>query len=707
MRGPRRRVSGRALLFAGLHLAVLSAFAVAQPLFDLLARNLEFFIARDSTKWDIIALALVLTFLVPGVLLGLEALVGLVDERLQRSLHLVFVGGLTAVFVLQVLSRTNGSGRVLVPVAAVVGALAAYAYRRLRPARTFLTVLGPAPLLFAGLFLLHSPATTLTLEEEAHASAPRISSRTPVVVLVLDEFPSTSLLDERGSIDAVRYPNFAALAGTATWFRNATTVATETSLAVPAILTGAYSKPDQVPIAAEHPRNLFTLLGRSYDLDVLESVTRLCPQELCPRVNAAPFSERMESLLSDTGVVYLHVVLPDDLRRRLPSIEGAWADFAGPGARRAEARERRALGGLRRGFLQKRLLSASVRGRGPSFRLFVASLQRSARPRLAFLHALLPHFPWEYLPSGRRYPNAHSIAGLSEDRWTGDEFLVEQGYQRHLLQVGYVDRLLGRLLGRLHSTGLLDRSLLVVTADHGVSFRAGQPRRGISASNLADLAFVPLFIKAPRQREGRIVDAPVETIDVLPTIADLLDVQLPWPVDGRSAFGSARRKRILMVTPSGEPLVLDPRALQRSRDALLARKIALFGTGTAPRGLFGIGPHPELLGARVPAAPRIGGAVRAELDQAELFENVQPRSGSVPARITGRIDGGDAPAERDLAVAVNGTVVAVGRSFEFQDSESFSIMVPESAFEIGPNEVDVFAVTSVGSGVRLGLLTPP
>ena len=62
-------------------------------------------------------------------------------------------------------------------------------------------------------------------------------------------------------------------------------------------------------------------------------------------------------------------------------------------------------------------------------------------------------------------------------RWVDDEWPVLQEYRRHLTQVRYVDTLLGRLLDRLKAQGLYDRSLVVVTGDHGVSFRPGVPSR--------------------------------------------------------------------------------------------------------------------------------------------------------------------------------------------------------------------------------------
>ena len=85
----------------------------------------------------------------------------------------------------------------------------------------------------------------------------------PIVFIILDEFPTTSLLNEHHQIDAVRYPNFAALARNATWFRNTTTVSSATAQAVPAILTGKYPDTGQrLPHAADHPHNSVYAVGR-------------------------------------------------------------------------------------------------------------------------------------------------------------------------------------------------------------------------------------------------------------------------------------------------------------------------------------------------------------------------------------------------------------------------------------------------------------
>ena len=90
--------------------------------------------------------------------------------------------------------------------------------------------------------------------------------------------------------------------------------------------------------------------------------------------------------------------------------------------------------------------------------------------------------------------------------------------------------------------GVYDQALVIVTADHGASYRESTPRRGISVRNLADIVRVPLFIKLPGQRDGAIVDGIAESVDVLPTIADVLGMRLPFPVDGRSLVGERQAR---------------------------------------------------------------------------------------------------------------------------------------------------------------------
>ena len=137
-------------------------------------------------------------------------------------------------------------------------------------------------------------------------------------------------------------------------------------------------------------------------------------------------------------------------------------------------------------------------------------------------------------------------AGARTRSGTSNQAAVDQYWQRHLLQLGYADRVLGRLLDRLHASGLYDRAVLVVTADHGVSFRAGQKRRPLSAANRQDIAYVPLFVKTPGPANAAAPSPKLaRTIDILPTLADATRRPHPLarrrPLAARAAAGRADR----------------------------------------------------------------------------------------------------------------------------------------------------------------------
>ena len=312
---------------------MLSAFALAQPLFEILGKNAEFFAVRGSTSREIVVFALALVVLPPAILLAVEQLVALVSAPAMRALHLVFVVGLAALILLQV-TRRFLPGWVAVGLAVALAVAVGVLYLRTRLVPTFLTVLAPAPLVFLLLFLFTTSVSKLVFVEEVAVRTAAVRSSTPVVLLVLDEFNPAGLMDANRRLDAERFPNFAALARQSNWYRDATTVHAHTEKAVPAILTGRLPDPGALPVHADHPRNLFTLLGRRYRMNVLETLTRLCPRTVCSGTAAAQSDEpvgptRTESLVSDASVVYAHVLLPEELAGRLPAITDTWTNFRG------------------------------------------------------------------------------------------------------------------------------------------------------------------------------------------------------------------------------------------------------------------------------------------------------------------------------------------------------------------------------------------
>ena len=100
--------------------------------------------------------------------------------------------------------------------------------------RLWLQYLGLFPLLLGAWFLATDPVRGLVLDADAASGASAtVGDPAPVLLVVMDEFPVASLLDDDDRIDPEQFPNLALLAQDATWYRNTTGVSPTTPEAVP------------------------------------------------------------------------------------------------------------------------------------------------------------------------------------------------------------------------------------------------------------------------------------------------------------------------------------------------------------------------------------------------------------------------------------------------------------------------------------------
>ncbi|MFO8239529.1 MAG: sulfatase-like hydrolase/transferase, partial [Dissulfuribacterales bacterium] len=513
---------------------------------------------------------------------------------------------------------------------------------------------------------------------------------------------------EDREIDAIRYPHFAALAENAYWFRNATSVADYTNIACPAMLSGLYPDKPRLPTFADYPHNIFTLLGGAYNMVVDDPNTKLCPNQLLSKGTEAgirnneTLKQRLKSLLVDSSVAYLHIIIPTDLCSKLPVVTRRWRNFMGDdhGTQERNIKQNKSKP-LPRDFWLNH-----VTGERPmQIRRFIESIHFSEKPTLYYLHPVIPHEPWRYLPSGKEYcqpAEYKTIRGLDEfgtgETWGPDEWAVIQAYQRYLLQVGFVDKLLGAIIDRVKDVGLYDRSLIIITADHGVSFRVNDKRRPISMTNYQDIMSVPLFIKIPNQVKGVISDRNVESIDIVPSIAHILDIYIPWQIDGQSVFNRSlsERNNKLFFRNSGDKRKLEMLEFKRmlnERYDTLDRMLALFGSGKRSGGLYKVGPHSKIIDKRISEIEIIKESeIMVKLDQEKAYEQVDLNSPFVPAQVTGlAMMKRTIKAPLYLAVSVNGIIRAVTRTYPYKDTvHEWSAVVPESSFQEGSNRVEVF-----------------
>jgi hypothetical protein len=666
-------------------LVVLTTFALAQPMLDLLGSSPEFFLARAAPAQDIVLLGLGLLVAVPAVVVGLAMVARLVGPRTGAAVYGALVVALVAVLVVQVLNLTplRAAPAWLTAGLAAVAGLGVLAALLASPAlRTVARWLAGAPVVFAVLFFLMSPTSRLLAADDlARPAGVEVGRPAPVVVVVLDEFPLASIIDGDGNLLANRYPSLARLAADGIWYRNAVGVLQQTEDALPAMLSGILGDAG-IPTASDHPLTLFSLLADTYDIVASESVTDLCPRYACTNADrtVAPFRDRWESLLRDLAVVQAHLALPVPVADRLPSISQNWGDFAGGGGDDFDIIERfhANLDADRRRQVER----------------FLARLEApSDGPTLYFAHLLFPHIPWDYLPDGRFYPAATPAPGSTRTGWADDGWLVAQARQRHLLQVEYADRIVGRVIDTLERRGIYDEALVVVVADHGAADIPGvEHRRTITPETVGHIAAVPLFVKPPGGGGGVIDDYRAETVDVLPTIADLLEIDLPWEVDGVSLVAVDRPERTesTMTGPGGAVTFgVDGSEVR----AVAAERMAWFPDGDpwrlAPPG------HVDLIGRPVASLEVVDSAeTRAIVDRISRYRDMDLDGEPFPALMTGRVVfPSDASGSEVVAVAIDGVVRGVTRVFDPIDRRaSFQVMLPPSGFRSANPTIEVFAV---------------
>lgn len=672
------------------------SLAVAAPLFDLLGSNPEFFVARASPGVDIALLAILVAVLAPTVLV---LVVLVVPSRFRDVVFAALFGLISALLVVQLVEAIpvfSSSSVWVYLVFALVGAVAAVmAVRRFHTVRSFMRIGLVLPVALVALFLI-SLGPVLGGQDDTSVVDASVDDAIPVVLLVFDEFPLTSLIRTDGSLNEERFPNFARLANHTTWFRNAFANAPSTTLSVPSILTGVYPDERVPPVASAHPHNLFTLLGGAYDIVGEESITSLCPASVCS-ARATRWQERWRVFWSDVSLVSLHVLLPEPMTASLAPIDGEWMGF---GVDRKGSPSVEIPSG---GEAPDSVTAALLGDRLGSYRAWLAEMDSADGPTAFFHHSLLPHGPWTYTASGQGYEAIARVPGIASNVWGDQQWLVDQAYQRHMYQVGLADRLIGELLDQLAQGGMLDRAMIVVTADHGITFKTETPKRGVLGDHIGTVGAVPLFVSLGGPTDGSIVDATVELVDILPTIVERLGVDVDWAFDGVSLFDTAARtvetSRSVVSFPENERHE-DP---SEQRIAAIIAMSQRYDVDGGSGDLLGVEAGWGILGEPV-ASQRMGTplAWTVQLRRLAAFEDVDIDAASLPVMIEGHVEDwnrSDPPGF--LAVALNGTITAVTETFNQARSDMISAVIRPQDLRDGHNSLELFSVETAPDGGQI------
>ena len=252
------------------------------------------------------------------------------------------------------------------------------------------------------------------------------------------------------------------------------------------------------------------------------------------------------------------------------------------------------------------------------------------------------------------------------------------------LQLEYVDHLLGAVLDTLEASGRLGDTLLVVVADHGLAIVPGKNLRYPDQTTLADIMRVPLFIKYPGQTVGSRDHRRVKTIDILPTIAEVLGLPPVAGVDGKSLVAAewpSRPNQVFNI--HGRELELETvMDMQRAIDRY-AREIQ---QDSSALNSMGIGGGQQFFGSaptQWKPNPRLE---ELRLDRPEWYQTVDLGSGFLPTRLTGKVEG-VVPGSQIL-ISLNGVIA--GNSRTQAESGRVSILLDPRHFRNGANEIKAY-----------------
>ena len=529
----------------------LSAASVAQPIFDLYGKNLAVFTTANVLRSEVLAFTFVVLFGAPILAIVLVAVAGFVNAAMATRVFHGVAGVFAIAFALNVLRLVGVQQSALVSMVALLGGVAFVWF--LGKSTGFQNWLAILSVLVPVLGVIFVGQTSEVFSSGVINIQSAEKPPGSVLVFVTDEAPLFPLIGTDGLIDAARFPGYAALAESATWYRNATSPSQTTTEAVPALLSGVEPTIGTDPTLRSHPSSLFTLLGGEMPVNANEITTSLCPKVVCvpPDMQSGFVASRFKAFVEDAATVYGHRVLPRNFRSQLPDISNGWGSFGGD----SPVEEALLDAQIDKAGRKARLINLKTNGQVSQVKVMrsvVNAVAKSTQPEVFFAHLMLPHRGWTLTGEAR----LHEIVNKENTNTPADVRGALLDYQQQLMQYLALDREILRMITTLKAADKWDDLTVVITADHGLTLEPGMSKRRdidfTNASQIDDVYRVPMFVKYPQQPQGVVNDCDVTIVDLLPTIADIFSVTPAWNVDGISLRDACpKRESRDIASPTG------------------------------------------------------------------------------------------------------------------------------------------------------------
>jgi arylsulfatase A-like enzyme len=161
---------------------------------------------------------------------------------------------------------------------------------------------------------------------------------------------------------------------------------------------------------------------------------------------------------------------------------------------------------------------------------------KDENPFLAVISIATPHYPHATAP--KKYKAMYPIESLTLNPNTSENFKERarkelQGYYAHATAT---DEAIGNVLDKIKTLGLLENTIIVFSADHGEMMGAHGVKPFVKQLAWDESIRVPFLIRYPKINDnaGKVVNAPLTTPDILPSLLGLTNIKIPETIEGEN-----------------------------------------------------------------------------------------------------------------------------------------------------------------------------
>jgi arylsulfatase A-like enzyme len=170
-------------------------------------------------------------------------------------------------------------------------------------------------------------------------------------------------------------------------------------------------------------------------------------------------------------------------------------------------------------------------------------------PFFAWIHYLAPHAP--YIPpqhyrkqfSTRQRVEHAKLGMFAQRKLQLSQHVIDTAVNLYDAEIAYVDDQVKQILQELRDLKVEDRTLVILTADHGEELNDRNQYFGHACSVYDAALRIPLILRLPKVLpSNQKVDAVVESVDIAPTVFELLSLKKPASFEGKSLVNVIRGK---------------------------------------------------------------------------------------------------------------------------------------------------------------------